>query len=73
MDRSGKKKAYAFYDADVFSKFSVEYDSDKIAEIIERKLIISVLEETGYIISESAIKLGISNKLLIKKMLEYKI
>ena len=34
MDRSGKKKAYAFYDADVFSKFSVEYDSDKIAETI---------------------------------------
>ncbi len=73
MEKFGNEKLEKLYDDDSFREFSIDADGDKIAEIIERKIIVSVLEDSAYIVSESARNLGISKKLLIKKMKEYNI
>jgi len=64
---------YVKVNVENFRDFSSEARSDLLAQEIERKLIVSALENAAYIIGQSADELGISNELLLQKMKTYKI
>ncbi|MFO7895958.1 MAG: helix-turn-helix domain-containing protein [Candidatus Cloacimonadales bacterium] len=56
-----------------FPDFTFSCQTDQVAEQMEKKIIVDALEESAYIITDSAERLQVDQQFLLEKMKQYRL